>query len=194
MQQQYNMNFRFNDYKPGEKVWLKTKHYKSGEHRKLSPRRNGPWRILDKLPNRVNFRIIKDQTRKSKLVHHDRLSPVRESELSFPNPLDLNMPPNRNSHNSEHNSFSECDSSDSSDSSGFEPDADSSDESIVELPRDEFERKDNCQDRFRGLPLTMRLNFFIGRGKNWKLVLIPPSPLTIPNCCCIIRSHSSIVF
>ena len=45
------------------------------------------------------------------------------------------MPPNRDVHNPEHNSFSEYDSSDSSDSSGFEPDVDSSDESIVELPR-----------------------------------------------------------
>ena len=78
MQQQYNMNIRFNDYKLGEKVWLKTKQYKSGEHRKLSPQRNGPWRVLEKLPNGVNFRIINDQTRQSKLVHHDRLSLVRE--------------------------------------------------------------------------------------------------------------------
>ena len=135
MQQQYNKNIRFNDYKPGEKVWLKSKHYKSGEQWKLSPRRNGPWRILEKLPNGVNFLIINDQTRQSKLVHHDRLSPVHESELSFPNPPDFNMTPNRDFHNPEHNCFSECDSSDRSDSSGFEPDADSSDESIIELPR-----------------------------------------------------------
>ena len=39
---------------------------------------------------------------------------------------------------------------------------------------DEFERKDNCQDKFRGLPLTMSLKFFIERGKCWKLILIPP--------------------
>ena len=134
MQQQCNISIHFNDYKPGEKVRLKTKHYKSGEHRKLSPRRNGPWRILEKLPNGDNFRIIHDQTWQSKVVHHDRLSPVRESELSFPYPFNLNMPPNRDVHNPEHNSFSECDSSYSSDSSGFEPDTDSSDKSIVELP------------------------------------------------------------
>ena len=175
MQQQYNVNIRFNDYKPREKVWLKTKHYKSGEHTKLSPQRNGSWRILEKLPNGVNFRIINDQTRESKLVHHDRLSPLRESELSFPNPPDFNMTPNRDFHNPEHNSFSECDSSDSSDSSGFEPDADSSDESLVELPRQYPRRiRTQRQDRFRGLPLTMRLNSFVGRGNCWKLVLVSP--------------------
>ena len=76
MQQQNNMNICFDDYKLGEKVWLKSKHYRSGEHRKLSPRRNGPWRILEKLPNGVNFRIIHNQTRQSKIVHCDRLSPV----------------------------------------------------------------------------------------------------------------------
>ena len=45
MQQQYNTNIRFDDYKLGDNDWLKTKHYKSDESRKLSPRR-------------VNFRII----------------------------------------------------------------------------------------------------------------------------------------
>ena len=29
MQQQYNKNIRFNDYKSGDNVWLKTKQYKS---------------------------------------------------------------------------------------------------------------------------------------------------------------------
>ena len=42
MQQQYNMNIRFNDYKPGEKVWLKTKYYKLGEHRKLPLKETDP--------------------------------------------------------------------------------------------------------------------------------------------------------
>ena len=109
---------------------------------------------MEKLPNGVNFRIVNDQTRQSKLVYHDRLSPVRESMLSFPYPPDLNMPPNRDVHNPELNSFSESDSSDRSDSSGLEPNADSYDESMLNcldnIP-DEFERKDNCQNRFRGL-------------------------------------------
>ena len=149
MQQRYNMNIRFNYYKPGEKVWLKTKHYKSGEHRKLSPRRNGPWRVLEKLHNGVNFCIIHDHTRQSKIVHPDRLSPVQESELSFSNPPDSNLPPNRGFHNPYHNSFSECDSSDSSDSSGFEPDVDSSYEFIVELPR-QYPRRIRTQRRLPG--------------------------------------------
>ena len=78
MQQQYNMSVRFRDYKLGVMVWLKTKHYKSCEHRKLSPQRNGPGRVLEKLPNGVNFRFINDQSRQSIIVHHDRLSPIRE--------------------------------------------------------------------------------------------------------------------
>ena len=55
MQQYYNRNLRFYDYAKGQRVWLKTKHYKSGENRELAFRRNGPWTIVRKLPNRVNF-------------------------------------------------------------------------------------------------------------------------------------------
>ena len=61
------------------------------------------------------------------------------------------MPPNRNVHNPEHNSFSEYDSSGSSDSSGFELDTDSSDESIVELPR-QYPRRIRTQ---RQLPVQI---------------------------------------
>ena len=57
MQQHYNRNIRVIHYKEGQKVWLKTKHYKTGENRKLAPRRNGPWTIREQLPNGVNFRI-----------------------------------------------------------------------------------------------------------------------------------------
>ena len=53
MQQQHNTNIRFNDYKSGDNVWFKTKHYKLGENRKLSLRRKGPWQIMEKLPNAV---------------------------------------------------------------------------------------------------------------------------------------------
>ena len=62
------------------RFWLKVKHYKTGENRKLSPCRNGPWLVIEKLPNGVNFRIIYDQTKQQKIVHNDRLSPVCGSE------------------------------------------------------------------------------------------------------------------
>ena len=77
MQKQYNKNIRFHDYHVGEKVWLKTKYYKTGENKKLSPRRNGPWTIVDKLPNGLNFRIENDSTGNKKVVHHNRLTPSR---------------------------------------------------------------------------------------------------------------------
>ena len=76
MQKQYNKNIRFNDFPQGAKVWLKVKYYKTGENRKLAPRRRGPWTVLQKLPNGVNFKIENDQTKETKTVHHDRLTPV----------------------------------------------------------------------------------------------------------------------
>ena len=57
MQAQYNNKLNFNDYKVGDQAWLKKKYYKTGENRKLSPRRTGPWTIVDKMPNGVNFRV-----------------------------------------------------------------------------------------------------------------------------------------
>ena len=90
MQAQYNKNLRFHDYKEGDQVWLKVKYYKTGENRKLSPRRNGPWTVLRKLPNGVNFEILKDKTQEQKIVHHDRLSPCKiipfvEPSIGYPN-------------------------------------------------------------------------------------------------------------
>ena len=59
------------------------KYFKTGENRKLSPRRGGPWTIIEKCPNGVNFRVRCDTTREEKVVHHDRLYPVkyRDKEL-----------------------------------------------------------------------------------------------------------------
>ena len=93
MQRHYNKNIRFNDYKEGQKVWLKNKHYKSGENRKLAPRRNGPWIVLRKLPNGVNFKI-ENSRKEQKVVHHNRLLPFieRDAELlsdEEPNHIDL---------------------------------------------------------------------------------------------------------
>ena len=78
MQQRYSTNIPFNDYESGDNVRLKTKHYKLGESRKLSPRRNGPRQIMAKLPDGSNFHIINVRCRQQKIVHHDRLSPVQE--------------------------------------------------------------------------------------------------------------------
>ena len=58
-------------------MWLKTKYYKTGENKKLSPRRISPWTIFDKLPNGLNIRIENDSTRNRKIVRHNRLTPSR---------------------------------------------------------------------------------------------------------------------
>ena len=79
MQQYYNRNLRFYDYTKGQRVWLKTKHYKSGENPKVAPCRNGPWTIVRKLPNGVNFEIT-NASNDPKTVHHDRLSPATEGD------------------------------------------------------------------------------------------------------------------
>ena len=80
MQRQYNQKLRFIDYSEGQEVWLKVKHYKTGENRKLAPRRDGPWTIISKLPNGVNFQI-ENSRKERKIVHHDRLLPVVDNGL-----------------------------------------------------------------------------------------------------------------
>ena len=72
----YNKNVLFHDYRPGEQVWLKKKCFKPGESRKLAPRKTGPWTIIRKLPNGVNFEIHEDKRKMAKVVHHNRLSPA----------------------------------------------------------------------------------------------------------------------
>ena len=76
MQIKYNKKLRFFNYTPGEKVWLKAKYFKSGENSKCAPRRSGPWSIINKLRNGVNFSIQNDKTKEFKVVHHDRLRPA----------------------------------------------------------------------------------------------------------------------
>ncbi len=60
-------------------MWLSVKYYKTGENRKLSPRRRGPWTVMQKLPNVLNFKIFNNHTRETKIVHHDRLTPFKET-------------------------------------------------------------------------------------------------------------------
>ena len=79
MMKQDNKNIRFHNYADGDNVWLKIKHFKTGESRKLSPRRNGPWIVIKKLPNGVNFEIRNKHTSETKIVHHNRLSPIRNN-------------------------------------------------------------------------------------------------------------------
>ena len=69
----------FYDYKAGDQVWLKRKYFKPGESKKLLPRKDGPWSVVKKLPNGVNFEIVCPKSKNTKIVHHNRLSPVSGS-------------------------------------------------------------------------------------------------------------------
>ena len=62
---------------------MKRKHFKTGENRKLSSRRSCPWIVIEKLPNGVNFRVVNDSTKALKVVHHDRLSPVKSNHQQY---------------------------------------------------------------------------------------------------------------
>ena len=73
---QYNTKLRFHDHQENQKLWLKRKVIKSGEN-KLTPKRTGPWTVLTKMPNGVNFQIIIDKSHEKKIVHHDKLVPVK---------------------------------------------------------------------------------------------------------------------
>ena len=69
MMKHYNRNIVFYDYKENDQVWLKRKHFKPGENRKLTPRKSGPWIVIKKLPNGVNFEIVDPKSKETKVVH-----------------------------------------------------------------------------------------------------------------------------
>ena len=92
MMRQYNKNVKFFDYQAGDKVWVKRRHYKPGENRKLSPRNTGPWTIELKKSNGVNYEI-KNNRNQRKVIHHDRLLPYRTNENNSPKELTAGSPP-----------------------------------------------------------------------------------------------------
>ena len=142
MMKQYNKKLKFNDYIEGDKVWLKVKYYKTGENRKLAPRRGGPWTVLRKLPNGVNFEIKHETTKEVKIVHHDRLTPVRENDTG--RPTQHHQRNDHTHHPSEYDSNSETDSDDdtfrgNATNSDFEPS--SGNESSAESEVNDEERR-----------------------------------------------------
>ena len=100
MQRQYNTKLRFIDYSRGQQVWLKVKYYKTGENRKLAPRRTGPWKVIQKLPNGVNFEIENSNGEK-KVVHHDRIVPVVEKGFRNQPTVQEQVSPNEESEDSD---------------------------------------------------------------------------------------------
>ena len=161
MQQRYNRNLRFTNYVAGQQVWLKKKHYKTGENRKLAPRREGPWTVFEKLPNGVNFKIINSK-KEEKIVHHDRLSPVlgnaKPSRQEKPSPSSSALP-------NEHilRPTVDTDSSIDSESSGSEHDLDDTSES----------NKDNdieAEIPIRGQPPRLRTHRTIPNAIPWDVI------------------------
>ena len=154
MAKQYNKRLKFNDYIEGDKVWLKVKFYKTGENRKLAPRRGGPWVVLRKLPNGVNFEIKNVATREVKIVHHDRLTPVREHDIHQP------IQPSREENTLYHPAVAESESDTDSDDGTFRRDAShsdyepsSADESSADSEANEEERRYPRRERTqRGIP------------------------------------------
>ena len=125
MQHHYNKKIRYIDYIVGQNVWLKVKQYKTGENRKLAPRRDGPWTIVEKLPNGVNF-CIENSLKERKVVHHDHLVPVVQNELSTIPSNHCRLPTEPSPDNSDQ--YSASDYSDAE----LECESDSSDESDTE--------------------------------------------------------------
>ena len=81
MVQQCNKNLHVIRYAPNDMVWLHKVSFKKGENAKLSPRKTGPWKVIEVLANGVNFRI-EDEQGFRQIVHHNRLSPVRYLQSS----------------------------------------------------------------------------------------------------------------
>ena len=110
----HDKNIRFHDYCAGEKVWLKSDFIKTGEN-KLAPKRGGPWTILKKMPNGVTFQIRDDKTNTTKIIHHDRLKPVRHGiALGIPE-CSRSVPSSSSESSAEYSNYSpsETDTSDS---------------------------------------------------------------------------------
>ena len=91
MQSQCNKKLNFFDYKVGAKVWVKKKNYKTGENRKLAPRKTGPWTIWRKCNNGVNYEVVNDSDKKVKIIHHNILYPYNtpppRNDLQVINPM-----------------------------------------------------------------------------------------------------------
>eukprot|EP00794_Sanderia_malayensis_P011538 gene11536-biopygen9207 len=154
MPKQYNQGIRFTNYTVGQAVWLKVKHYKTGENRKLAPRHDGPWTILEKLPNGVNFKVVNSRN-EEKVVHHDPLMPAVKN-LSAEN-LPARRPVEHCPSPIESEPASESSKVASSESDENESLGDSSDESEIsaDVPARHYQRRNRA---LRNIPNTIPWN------------------------------------
>ena len=79
----YDQRSRANSYRKGEKVWLYNPQSKKGRSPKLQTPWEGPWEVTKQVTD-VVYRIQKTPKGKPKFVHHDRLKPFHERNLSSP--------------------------------------------------------------------------------------------------------------
>ena len=79
----YDQRSRANSYREGEKVWLYNPQSKKGRSPKLQTPWEGPWEVTKQVTD-VVYRIQKTPRGKPKFVHHDRLKPFHERNLSSP--------------------------------------------------------------------------------------------------------------
>ncbi|UYV77341.1 hypothetical protein LAZ67_15000553 [Cordylochernes scorpioides] len=78
MKDRYNVKTSHKTFKEGEMVWLHNPQRKKGLSPKLQYQWEGPYKII-KCLNDVIYRIQKTRTSKPKVVHYNRLAPLRGS-------------------------------------------------------------------------------------------------------------------
>ena len=79
MAKQYDKTQKIHKLVINDKVWLERRSFGPRENKKLSPRKTGPWTITKVYPNGVNFRIREDSSGRTKVVHHNKLTPVKDT-------------------------------------------------------------------------------------------------------------------
>ena len=82
MVKQYNTNLKVFKYSLEDKVWLQKKTFKKDENKKLAPRKSGPWTVTKICPNGVNYQITEDRSGNTKVVHHNRIVPIKQGKDS----------------------------------------------------------------------------------------------------------------
>ena len=84
------INSKFIPFDIGQKVWLNTRNLKTDYHKKMAPKREGPFTIIEKL-GPITYRLDLPKTWKIHNVFHATLlKPYKETEVyggNFPRPI-----------------------------------------------------------------------------------------------------------
>ena len=88
MKKEYDKRAKILDYKTGDKVLLDVKLIPVGRNKKLTPRYEGPYRILDMHGNETA--TIINENHKEKKVHINRLKPLHETMLWMDETIETN--------------------------------------------------------------------------------------------------------